>query len=119
MTLEGSLNKDIVSDFVTDPIAPGHTGGWPVLEGRLAFTYDRQVGEDVLPIGWGISAHVGEQEFDFLPPDDRTGHWHAPTWSFNTELRVPITKRLGVASELFTGTNLVRTWAGCSRALTG
>ncbi|MDY0166239.1 MAG: hypothetical protein RBS80_06820 [Thermoguttaceae bacterium] len=98
----------IAQNIVTDSIAgvKRESGGWPILQGRLATTLgDRKNG---LPIEVGVSGHIGETGFDFLPAgpplpeDDRRFR----TWSMNVDMKVPITERLAVKGEFFTGENL-------------
>ncbi|MBN2473714.1 MAG: hypothetical protein JXB62_03850 [Pirellulales bacterium] len=101
LTLQGSLNTDASSDFTTGKIENGDHSGWPLLEGRTAVTLGRR-GKYFRPIVVGASGHIGEVLIDFGTRDD------APirTWSFNVDLRAPITDRLGFQGEFFTGENL-------------
>lgn len=108
ISLEGSLNQDIVTDFPTDPGVRREASNWPVVQGRLALTSTGAAD----PAEVGISAHFGETGFDFqtpgppplgLPPEDDA---RFKTWSFNVDLRIPIGKRWGVQGEFFTGANL-------------
>lgn len=105
VTVEGSADADIVTDFRDDPTIAGQTTGWPVLEGRVAFTMGERKGPEALPIIIGVSGHVGQQEFDF-GSGVAADHVIAETWSINGELRYPITSRFGIAAEIFTGANL-------------
>jgi len=103
LTLQGSLNDDIVSDFRRDAEISTGAAGWPLLEGRLATTLGYR-GKYGRPIELGVSGHIGEQTFDFpaaggLPEQDDVAR---RTWSFNVDMRVPITDRLGVQGEFFT-----------------
>ncbi len=80
--------------------------GWPILEGRVAMRVGPR-GPGCLPWEWGVSGHIGEFVYDFV----QGSVFHFPsvdgvpvrTWSFNTDLRVPITSRFGVQGELFMG----------------
>jgi len=100
LTAQASLNADITSDFRTDPMICGCPAGWPVLESRLGVTLGPR-GPYHAPIEFGVSGHIGEQVF--RRPIDRLTR---RTWSFNVDLRIPITHRLGVQGEFFTGENL-------------
>jgi len=104
LTLQGSVNQNIVSDFQTASDVNPESSGWPLLQGRVAVTTDG-FGPCALPMTCGISAHVGEQSFDFTdaPPAD---DFDVQTWSFNMDLRIPVTDRLGFQGEFFTGENL-------------
>jgi hypothetical protein len=107
LTCQGSLNGNIVSDFTGDPTITGDHSGWPVLEWRTAMTFGERTGPDALPITLGCSGHVGNQVFDFRPPNpDPVDDLVRPTWSFNIDFSWPITKRLSLQTELFTGENL-------------
>jgi hypothetical protein len=108
VSLEGSLNQDIVTDFPTDPGIRREASDWPVVQGRVAFTFGSRANPAVL----GISAHIGETGFDFLtagppplsllPEDDA----RFKTWSLNVDVYFPVTDRWGVQGEFFTGANL-------------
>jgi hypothetical protein len=111
LTLQLSLNQNIVSDFTAEPGVEPESSAWPLIEGRLAFT-DDSPGPLAGPVALGISGHIGEQGFDFtavgppplnLPPADDV---RIRTWSFNVDLRVPVTKRSGFQGEYFMGQNL-------------
>ncbi|MBN1852552.1 MAG: hypothetical protein JW829_07500, partial [Pirellulales bacterium] len=110
LTLQLSLNEDIVSDFVGVQNVEREPSDWPVIEGRLAITDE----EPYLfhgPVTLGVSGHIGEQGFDFtanspvldLPPVDDA---RVKTWSINADLRIPVTDRFGVQGEFFAGQNL-------------
>ncbi|NLS95099.1 MAG: hypothetical protein GXX96_23330 [Planctomycetaceae bacterium] len=107
LSLQGSLNMDILQDFTTDTSVQADVAGWPVLEGRAAWQFARGLTEGAKPAEIGASAHIGEVVYDFLAPnpnpaDDVTRR----TWSFNVDVNVPITERLSFRSEFFTGENL-------------
>lgn len=111
LTLQGSLNQDIVTDFLTEPGIRREAANWPVLQGRTALAL-RLRGADHDPLTLGVSGHIGETGFDFLangppplnlPPEDDA---RLRTWSFNVDLRVPLTERCGWQGEYFTGANL-------------
>jgi len=106
ITLQGSLNVSIVSDFTstTDDIESDH-GGWPVIEGRAAWTLGHR-GKGCQPVVVGASGHIGNQDFDFGPTSPLPGEYVRPTWSINADFQVPVTHRLGVQGEFFTGENL-------------
>ncbi|MGQ9563368.1 MAG: hypothetical protein ACUVQH_08100 [Thermogutta sp.] len=102
VTAQASINSDIVSEFAGNVI--GDHADWPVVEGRLAFTLGPR-GKGCRPLEFGISGHIGEQVYDFLaaPAEDDV---EFRTWSFNVDVKWPITSRLGVQGEFFTGENL-------------
>ena len=111
MQLQGSLNADIVPDFATTAGVVREPSDWPVVEGRVGWVLGHR-GKGCRPITFGISGHIGETGFDFtqssgaplnLPPADDQ---RFRTWSLNADMRVPITDRLGIQGEFFTGENL-------------
>lgn len=111
IALQGSLNQDIIPDFPDEPGVRRESAAWPVIEGRIGMTWRRDDCEQ-LNTTIGASGHIGQTGFDFLkpgppplnlPPEDDARFL---TWSFNVDLRVPITERFGVQGELFTGANL-------------
>lgn len=110
MEVQGSLNQDIIPDFPTASV-DREPADWPLIEGRLGWVVGPR-GKGCRPITFGISGHIGEMEFDFrdpsppplnLPPEDDR---RFRTWSLNADVRVPLTDRLGVQGEFFTGENL-------------
>jgi len=107
LTLQGSLNMDILQDFTTDSSVQADVAGWPVLEGRVAWQFARGLTEGAKPAEIGTSAHIGEVVYDFLTPNPNpTDDVTRRTWSFNVDVNVPITERLSFRSEFFTGENL-------------
>jgi hypothetical protein len=86
---------------VDGPAAGREPTDWPVMEGRVGFTFGER-GEGCKPIVFGISGHVGEQGFDFLPLSDS----RVRTWSVNADVVIPITDRFSFQGEFFTGADL-------------
>ncbi len=107
LTLQGSLNQNIVSDFVTDPLVRSEAAGWPLIEGRTAVTLGPRGGYHK-PITFGVSGHIGEQGFDVLDAGGQilVDDVRRRTWSLNVDVNTPITDRLGFKGEFFTGENL-------------
>ncbi len=121
-TWQGSLNQDIVTDFPTDPGVRREPSGWPVVEGRVAVTRGQRNGKSQATT-LGLSGHIGETGFDFLaagqpplnlPPQDDA---RFTTWSFNMDLRAPITERFGFQGEFFTGANLSTVLGGVGQGV--
>jgi hypothetical protein len=107
LTLQGSLNSNIVTDFVGDPTIAGRPAGWPIVEVRTLATLGERTGPDALPILVAFSGHIGEQEFSFFhPPEVSPEETVARTWSANLEFSFPITKQFGMQAEFFHGANL-------------
>jgi hypothetical protein len=107
LTCQGSLNTSLVSDFAGDPTIAGDHDGWPALEGRAAMTFGQRTGPDARPITLGFSGHIGEQVFDFRPPNpDPVDDLVRRTWSANVDFSWPITRRMTLQCEAFMGENL-------------
>jgi hypothetical protein len=107
ITLQGSLDLDIVSDYTTDDEddIEGKHEGWPIIEGRSAWTLGPR-GKDDKPIVLGASGHIGNQDFRFGSKSVLPGEYVRRTWSLNADFQVPILPRFGVQGEFFTGENL-------------
>jgi hypothetical protein len=111
LTVQGSINQNIVSDFTSSANVRPESSGWPVIEARVATTLGDR-GPGARPVTFGVSGHIGEQGFDFLtagpapfnPPAENNALRR--TWSLNADLRAPLTERLGFQAEFFTGENL-------------
>jgi hypothetical protein len=110
LTVQGSLNQDIVADFAADPGVRRESADWPVLQARAAITVDPGKGRDSAT--WGVSGHIGETGFDFLetgppprslPPQDDA---RFKTWSYNIDVAVPLSERIHLQAEFFQGANL-------------
>ena len=108
LTLQGSLNQSLSDSAATVTTTTGLRGEmtpWPILEGRVGLTLGERKGPDALPWTFGASAHVGEQGWDIgtAAPDEDI---RRRTWSFNIDVRKPLTHNIGVQGEFFTGENL-------------
>jgi hypothetical protein len=115
---QGSLNTIAPSDTAgTATTYSALSSAWPIVEGRLATRLGPR-GTGCLPWEFGVSGHVGETIYDFHKNTAAAGATpnspfifdaigdHIPTWSLNTDLRIPITSSFGVQGELFMGENL-------------
>lgn len=123
-TLQVSLNHDIVPDFSTSVNVDRESASWPVIESRLGWTLGPRDAHG-LPIQLGVSGHIGRTEFDFhglgppphfLPPENNSEH---RTWSFNVDVKAPITDVCGVQGEFFTGSNLSPFLGGIGQGVCG
>jgi hypothetical protein len=111
LTMQGSINGDIIADFAPAGItAVGDQSSWPVVEGRTALTFGPR-GPNCHPITLGVSGHIGEQRFRFSapPPAEQRS---ARTWSFNVDLKAPITDRFGMQGEYQIGDDLSTFYGG-------
>ncbi|WP_460167091.1 hypothetical protein [Thermostilla marina] len=102
VTAQIALADSLWSDKSSTAL-PDHTD-WPVIEGRLAWKLGRR-GKGCKPWEIGVSSHIGNQIWDFTdgaPEYDK----YLRTWSLNFDANIPLTDRLTVKGELFTGENL-------------
>jgi hypothetical protein len=106
VTLQSSLNANILSDFTsaTDNVDEDHAS-WPLVEGRVGWTIGHR-GKGGLPTTVGFSGHIGEQDYNAVAPSPLPPEFTARTWSCNADLNMPLTERFGVHGEFFTGENL-------------
>ncbi len=107
LTLQASINGNVVTDFVTDSASTtsADPGPYPDFQARAAVTLGRREDPDLKPIVFGVGGHYGIQDFDFrTDPIDLDNE--VLTYSLAADLVVPISTRFGVQCEFFTGYNL-------------
>lgn len=123
ITFQSSINQNVFTDSITNGQGKGYTvkgepSSWPIVEGRVGVTLGERKGPDALPITFGVSSHVGQQEFDVMNGAAFVlKNQLANTWSLNADLRIPITHRLGVQAEVFTGANLGAFYGGVGQGI--
>lgn len=100
VTLQGSLNQTIVTEFITDPQLDGENAGWPTVMGRVAWT--RPGSSEAERVELGLSGHIGEEgvDFDTVPLEDDARFL---SWSFNADAYIAITDYFGFQGEFFMG----------------
>jgi hypothetical protein len=106
ITLQSSINANVVTDFVGETETSADVGPYPDIQARGALTLGQRTGPDARPVVLGISSHYGEQDFDFRSVTNKELGVERPTWSVNVDMWIPITARLGFQAECFTGENL-------------
>ncbi|MCL2119212.1 MAG: hypothetical protein FWH27_12375, partial [Planctomycetaceae bacterium] len=87
--------------------------GWPMVQGRFATTFGHNPYADCQPYTVGISGHIGELAYDYA----NVGRRRHETWSANLDVEVPLTTRLRLTTELYTGTNLATMLAGIDQGI--
>lgn len=121
LTLQGSLNQDIVADFAADPGVRRESADWPVIQARAAVSLNPKAGRDSATLG--VSGHLGETGFDFLvagppplslPPQDDA---RFESWSYNIDLAFPLGERTHLQAEFFQGANLSPILAGIGQGV--
>ncbi len=100
-----AMVDNVLRDGFNDGGIQPNVGSWPVIEGRMAYALGKGVFDHGKPITVGMSAHIGEQQLDFVDAGVRSRQYFR-TWSLNYDFDVPITKKLGFKAEYFIGENL-------------
>jgi len=79
----------------------GADKGYPMLQGRVAWTFPL-INDQATTVG--VSGHFGEEEYDVsgTPTEDET----VSTWSTCLDLTMPVTETLSFKGELYRGSNL-------------
>ncbi len=95
--------RDYTSGAATDPKITA--AGWPVVQGRIAYSFGEKTFGRGAPITVGFSAQIGEQRGDFLTPPVEIGDSFR-TWAICLDLDMPITKKMRFQAELYNGENL-------------
>ncbi|MHB8903262.1 MAG: hypothetical protein ACYC6Y_31255, partial [Thermoguttaceae bacterium] len=107
LSLQGSLNMDILQDFASDTTVRPDVASWPVIEGRTAWLFAEGLTPGAKPAEIGVSGHIGEVIYDFLAPNqDPIDDLARRTWSLNVDFNLPITEKFGFRTEYFIGENL-------------
>lgn len=128
LLLQFGLTDNVLRDASNVSWCSVSVGSWPVLQGRIAYAFgknrcslhsdsqcdtalcdpcERTGTQKIDPITLGISAHLGEQRFDFHSnAPGGTERKYMKTWSVNADLDIPLTKKLRIQAEYFLGENL-------------
>lgn len=91
-----------------DYLTPGQddprltVSGWPTLQGRLAYSFGKNTFTTGLPIVLGLSGQIGEQRGDYTGVVGDSFR----TWAVCVDLDLPITKKLRLQGEVYTGENV-------------
>lgn len=101
---------DNIPDNLDIPGANTANAGWPMLQGRVAASFWKNPHADCQPMTLGVSGHVGEMRYDYLSYN--IDHRKHETWSANIDLVVPVTKKLQLSGEIYTGVNLASSLGG-------
>lgn len=115
LTLQSSVNQNCFPDGIAN--ATGKAAPWPIIEGRAGWTFGERTGPDALPTTVGVSGHVGQTEFNYNTAAITLNNQQRCTWSFNADLRIPITQRFGVQGEFFTGQDLSPFYGGIGQGI--
>lgn len=110
ITVQGALAADVASSYTTG--VTEYNSGWPVLEGRVGLTLGPR-GKDLYPIEVGVSAHIGQLDYDIASPYPAIAGLERITWSINGDVKVPIIGNcFGVEGEVFSGSDLAPFFGG-------
>ena len=105
LIFQGAIAANVFQDNYLGPV--GETSDWPDLQGRVALNWDNPF-QASKPISVGISGHIGEHGYDLPLNDDLRRNTH----SFNIDVMLPISDRLSIQGEYFTGSNLSSYFGG-------
>ncbi|MCF0235033.1 MAG: hypothetical protein HUK22_08690 [Thermoguttaceae bacterium] len=104
-----AICDNVLADYVGTSGVSVASSSWPIIEARSAVALFGSA-RDGLPITFGVSGHIGSQNYKFSPiagtyltTSEDVG---IKTWSVNADLDVPITKRVRFQTEAFMGSNL-------------
>lgn len=102
-------SNNLAETWNTDP---GKDADIPTIQGRIAFSTPLLV--DTQPATIALSGHFGQEEWD----SDKTGnHETLDSWSCNVEIALPLSEKLALAGEYFTGSNLDDYWGGIGQGV--
>ncbi|WP_449258982.1 hypothetical protein [Chlorobium limicola] len=88
-------------------IDTGKDADMPTVQGRIALS--APLTDSGKPAAIALSGHYGQEEWD---SDKLNHHETIDSWSCNVELSFPLSSRLLLAGEYFTGSNLDDYWGG-------
>ena len=91
---------------------PGKDANIPTIQGRVAWSAPLLV--DNQPATLALSGHYGQEEWD---TNNSGNHVTLDSWSCNVEFTMPICKKMTLAGEYFTGSNLDDYWGGISQGV--
>jgi hypothetical protein len=107
LTLQASVNANVVTDFVgQEPNVSADPGPYPDVQARVGITLGPRNCPDTPPAVLGIGGHIGQQDFDFRTSTPVDIGADVGTWSVDADVWIPITRRLGFQGEFFAGKNL-------------
>ena len=106
---------NVPNDYLTDSNVNIANSGWPMIQGRIATTFGHNPLADCQPYTVGISGHIGEMTHDYM--NHNIDHRRHESWSANLDVDVPVTNRLRLTTEIYTGTNLSPLLAGIGQGV--
>jgi hypothetical protein len=111
LKLEGALTRTIGRDSISGTDS-GEDAGFPTFQGRASMTLP-MFGAQEATIG--LSGHWGEEEYD-IAVSGREKEFM--TWSVNLDYTQPISSKVQLKAELFTGDNLNAYLGGIGQGVT-
>lgn len=100
LIIQGALARTIGRDTMYDPGDTGEDAGIPSVQGRIAYTFKINGKSGQL----GVSGHWGKEEFDLDAMNEVTEE--LDTWSMNVEAQFPVSDKITVLGEWYTGKNM-------------
>ena len=107
LQLAGAITRNIgSSDSLFAEVDAGADAGLPGFQGRLGW----QAGSFAI----GVSGHWAEEEYDL---DDLGNSDRFDSWSANLDLKIPITEKVRLKAEAYTGVNLTQYLGGIGQGI--
>lgn len=112
LQLKGAITRNMGStDSLFADVDAGIDAGVPGFQGRLGWESRRR---DAGAVALGISGHWAEEEFDI----DEVGTSEPyQSWSANLDLKVPVTRKITLKAEVYTGANLTQYLGGIAQGV--
>jgi len=95
----------------------GEDAGFPTFQGRVGFTFPGLTTAG--PTTLGVSGHWGKEEYDRVTTTaaSTATSEEFETWSFNVDLTQPLTEKVTIKGEFFTGANLDTYFGGIGQGV--
>jgi hypothetical protein len=112
MLVAGAITRDIGStDSILSGVDSGADAGVPGLQARVGWIVGTQRPK---PISFGLSGHWSLESFEITEEGD---HLDFDSWSANFDLQVPLTEKVTVKAEAYTGVNLAQYLGGIGQGV--
>lgn len=112
MVVAGAIARDIGStDSILSGVDAGADAGVPGLQGRLGWVLGTQRPR---PVSFGLSGHWAKESYEINEVGD---HLDFDSWSANLDLMVPLTEKITLKAEAYTGVNLAQYLGGIGQGV--
>jgi len=112
MQLKGAITRNMgATDSIFAGVDAGVDAGLPGFQGRMGWELR---GGDAGPLAFGVSGHWSEEEFEV---DEVGSVERFDSWSANFDLRAPLTGKVTLKTEIYTGRNLLSYLGGIGQGV--